>query len=92
MIELGFDFSISEKTSKILLKLKRNLSKINTPLLGYIWLVDKGDVYGNMHFHLVVAIKKMNIRGKKLPDELKLTFKSKKIHSSFVSNKPKWTC
>jgi hypothetical protein len=78
MIELGFDFSVSEKPSKIILKLRRNLSKINTPLLGYIWLVDKGDANGNMHFHLVVAIERLNLKGKTLPKELKITLTKNK--------------
>lgn len=88
-LEIGFDFSVNTKVSDILLKLKRNLIKIGVVIEGYIWLVDKGNLYGNMHFHLVVAIPRLDLRGKTLPDCLKLKFKNKKIHSSFVTNKPK---
>jgi hypothetical protein len=88
-LEIGFDFSINERVSDVLLKLKRNLLKIEIPIKGYVWLVDKGDKYYNMHFHLLVAIPRLNMAKQKLPDCLKLKFKNKKIHSSFVSNKPK---
>jgi len=63
MIELGFDFSVSVKTSEILLKLKRKLKKLGTPMLGYFWLVDRG-MNGTMHFHLVVGIKRLSLKGK----------------------------
>lgn len=86
MIEIGFDFNISEKASFVLLKINRNLKKMGTSVLGYIWLVDKGENC-NMHFHLVIAIERLNYKGTSLPDELKLTFKTKRLHSSFVTNK-----
>lgn len=88
-LEIGFDFSVNTRVSDILLKLKRNLTKIGVPIEGYVWLVDKGNLYGNMHFHLLVAIPRLDLKGKALPDCLKLKFKNKKIHSSFVTNKPK---
>ena len=87
-LEIGVDFSSTTKISDVLLKLKRNLKKIGFDTLGYFWLVDKGD-YCSMHFHLLVAIKKIDIKGKQLPNEFKLTFKERKIHSAFVYNKPK---
>ena len=89
MIEIGIDFKTTSRVADVLLKLKRNLNKIGLFPLEYFWLVDKGDVYGNMHFHLIVAVEKIDIKGKQLPKELKLTFKEKKVHSSFVRNKPK---
>lgn len=89
-LEIGFDFSVNTKVSDILLKLKRNLIKMGIPIEGYVWLVDKGNLYGNMHFHLLVAIPRLDLKGKALPDGLKLKFKKKKVHSSFVTNKPKW--
>ncbi|MFD0778980.1 hypothetical protein ACFQZF_11255 [Flavobacterium myungsuense] len=88
-LEIGFDFSVNTRVSEILLKLKRNLTKIGVPMAGYIWLIDKGDLHGIMHFHLIVAIPRLDLKGKTLPDCLKLKFKNKKIHSSFVTNKPK---
>lgn len=88
MIEIGFDFKTSQKVSAILLKLKRQLKKLDLTILGYCWLVDKGEM-GNMHFHLVVVIPKLDVKGKLLPNELKITFNEKKVHSSFVRNKPK---
>ena len=88
-LEIGFDFSVNTRVSDILLKLKRNLIKIGVPIAGYFWLVDKGNLHNNMHFHLVVAIPRLDLRGTALPECLKLKFKNKKIHSSFVTNKPK---
>lgn len=88
-LEIGFDFSVNTKVSDILLKLKRNLFKMGIPIEGYVWLVDKGNLYGNMHFHLLVAIPRLDLKGKTLPNCLKLKFKNKKVHSSFVTNKPK---
>jgi hypothetical protein len=87
MIEIGFDFKVTKRVADILLKLKRNLNKIGVIPLDYFWLVDKGDVFGQMHFHLVVAIDKIDVKGKTLPKELKLNFKEKKVHSKLVSNK-----
>jgi len=86
MIEIGVDFNSTQRISDILFKLKRQLKKIYITVLGYVWLVDRGE-HGNMHFHLVVTIKKIDVKGRKLPEELKLSFKKKKIHSSLVSNK-----
>lgn len=88
-LEIGFDFSVNTRVSDILLKLKRNLFKMGIPIEGYVWLVDKGNLYGNMHFHLLVAIPRLDLKGKTLPNCLKLKFKNKKVHSSFVTNKPK---
>lgn len=89
MIEIGIDFKITNRVADVLLKLKRNLNKIGLKPIEYFWQIDKGDVFGNMHFHLIVVVNKIDIKGKSLPDELKLKFKGKKIHSSFVKNKPK---
>jgi hypothetical protein len=89
MIEIGIDFKVTNRIGDILLKLKRNLNKMGVPQLEYFWLIDKGAVYGNMHFHLIVAVDKIDLKGKQLPKELKINFKEKKIHSSFVRNKPK---
>lgn len=88
-IEIGFDFKTTTRIRDIILKVKRNLNKINLKPLAYVWLVDKGETYGNMHFHLIVVIDRIEIKGQKLPQELKLTFKQRKIHSSFVGNKKK---
>ena len=88
-LEIGFDFSVNFRVSEIILKLKRNLLKIGRQIESFVWLVDKGDLNGNMHFHLIVAIQRVEIKGKPFPDCLKLKFKEKKIHSEFVKNKPK---
>ncbi len=89
MIELGIDFKTTNRAADILLKLRRNLNKISLKPIDYFWLVDKGEEYGNIHFHLIVVVNKIDVKGKSLPEELKLKFKGKKIHSSFVNNKPK---
>lgn len=90
IIEVGIDFRITNRAGDILLKLKRNLNKMGYKPLEYFWLVDKGDIYGNMHFHLVLAIEKIDLKNEQLPKELRLNFKGKKVHSSFVRNKPKF--
>lgn len=89
MIEIGIDFKVTNKVADVLLKLKRNLNKIGIKPIEYFWIVDCGVVFGNFHFHLVVAVDKIDIKGKQLPKVLKINFKGKKIHSSFVRNKPK---
>jgi hypothetical protein len=88
-IEIGFDFKTTTRIGDVLLKVKRNLNKINSNPLSYVWLVDKGETYGNMHFHLLVAVDRIEIKGQKLPKELILTFKQRKVHSSFVGSKKK---
>jgi hypothetical protein len=88
-IEIGFDFKTTTRIGDVLLKVKRNLNKINLNPLSYVWLVDKGETYGNMHFHLLIAVDRIEIKGQKLPKELKLTFKQRKVHSSFVGSKKK---
>lgn len=88
-IEIGFDFKTTTRIGDVLLKVKRNLNKINLNPLAYVWLVDKGETYGNMHFHLLIAVDRIEIKGQKLPKELKLTFKQRKVHSSFVGSKKK---
>ena len=88
-IEIGFDFKTTTRIGDILLKVKRNLNKINLNPLSYVWLVDKGETYGNMHFHLLIAVDRIDIKGQKLPKELILTFKHRKVHSSFVGSKKK---
>ena len=89
MIEIGIDFKTTNRVADVLLKLKRNLKKIGLKPLEYFWLVDKGNEFCSMHFHLIVAIDKIDVKGKTLPKAFKLNFKQKKLHSSFVNNKPK---
>lgn len=89
LIECGFDFEITTKVSDVLRIVNRNIKKIGENLLGYIWLVDKGEERGNMHFHLVLAFNKLDFRGKKLPHQLQFKFNGNKIHSSFVVSKEK---
>lgn len=86
-LELGLDFKTTTRIADVLLKLNRNLKKINLKSLAYVWIIDKGITNGNMHFHLLVCVDKIQLKGSKLPKELKLSFKERKVHSSFVSNK-----
>ena len=86
-LEIGLDFKTTTRIADVLLKLNRNLKKINLKSLAYVWLIDKGETYGNMHFHLLVCVDRIQLKGNKLPNELKLSFKERKVHSSFVSNK-----
>lgn len=88
-LEIGLDFKTSTRIGDVLLKLNRNLKKINLKSIAYVWIVDKGETYGNMHFHLLVVVNKIELKGSKLPNELKLSFKERKLHSSFVANKKK---
>lgn len=86
-LEVGLDFKATTRISDVLLKLNRNLKKMNLKSHAYVWIVDKGEIYGNMHFHLLVVVDKIQIKGKELPKELKLTFKERKVHSSFTRSK-----
>jgi hypothetical protein len=86
-LEIGLDFKTTTRIADVLLKLNRNLKKINLKSLAYVWLIDKGSEYGNMHFHLLVSVDRIQLKGNKLPKELRLSFKERKVHSSFVSNK-----
>lgn len=90
MIEFGFDFNMTNKISDILLVIRRNLKRINQPLRGFIWIVDKGQRNGTMHFHLTVVTDFMDYKGKHIPNQLKMKFKSKKIYSRFVNNRISW--
>lgn len=90
MLEFGFDFDMTNSISNVLLVVKRNFDRMGIPNLGFIWLVDKGEKNGTMHFHLTVATKFLNYSGKKLPKHLKMAFKNKKIHSQFVSDRASW--
>jgi hypothetical protein len=89
LIEVGFDFEVTNKASDVLRIIKRNISRLNQDFLGYIWLVDKGANNGTMHFHLVIACNKLDFVGKKLPKEMQFKFNGNKIHSSFVKNNEK---
>jgi hypothetical protein len=89
LIEIGFDFEVTTKASDVLRIVKRNIARLNQDFLGYVWLVDKGNENGTLHFHLVVACNKLDFRGKRLPKEMQFKFNNKKIHSSFVKNNEK---
>ena len=86
LIEVGFNFEVTNKASDVLRIVKRNITRLNQDFLGYIWLIDKGTENGTMHFHLVVACNKLNFKGKRLPKEMQFKFNGIKIHSSFVKN------
>lgn len=86
-LEIGLDFKTTTRIADVLLKLNRNLKKINLKSLAYIWLIDKSSEYGIMHFHLLVCVDRIQLKGNKLPKELRLSFKERKVHSSFVSKK-----
>ena len=87
MVEFGFDFEMTNRIDKILLVVRRNFERMNLNIKSFIWLVDKGEKNGNMHFHLTVATDYLNYSGKQLPKQLKMTFKNKKIHSDFVNDR-----
>lgn len=89
-LEIGVDFKTTTRIADVLLKLNRNLKKLNLKTISYFWLIDKGSEYGNMHFHLLVCVDRIQIKGSKLPKELKLSFKERRVHSSFVTNKNRW--
>jgi hypothetical protein len=90
MIEFGFDFNITNRISDILLVIRRNFKRINLPLRGFIWIVDKGKINGTMHFHLTVVTDALDYSGKQLPNQLKMKYKNKKIYSRFVDNRISW--
>lgn len=50
---------------------KKRCKRNGTPILGYVWISEVSpDLH--WHYHIAVAIDRINVRGKNLPDYLKL--------------------
>jgi hypothetical protein len=73
------------KLDRFFFALKKSLNENGSELLGYIRVVDIGKL-GNIHHHIVVAIPKIDVKGKTLPNHLKRTFNNKIVHGGFVKN------
>ncbi|GGE15319.1 hypothetical protein [Psychroflexus salis] len=84
LIEFGLPYIVSVEMSPIMSKLRKRCKAKNIKLLGYVWMYDVGEENFGSHFHLVIAVKKINKR--KYPKCFKMSFKKKKMHGDFVRN------
>ena len=82
LLEFGIPYSVTDNISRIIQKIKRRCNAINNPVLGIAWLFDVGSENNGAHYHLVVALEKN--KKKKYPEKLKISFKEKRIHGSYV--------
>lgn len=71
LLEVVLPIRNGESVSKFTKHIKRVLSKTKTPLLGYCWIRDIGQDFAAPHFHIVLAIHRIDIKGGKLPTYLK---------------------
>lgn len=88
LIEYVIDYNESDKLDRFFFALKKALKENGSELLGYIRLVDIGK-NGGVHHHIVVSIPYINIKGKKLPQHLKRTFNTQRVHGELVENNNK---
>ena len=51
--------------------LKKRFIRNGTPILGYVWISEVSEKL-HWHYHIAVAIERIDIAGKKLPDYFKL--------------------
>ncbi len=86
LIESSFPDSNELLFNRIINCIKQKSANKDFPILGYIWIIDVGDK-NNMHFHLVLAYPKIDVKNKSLPSYLKYSYKKYKIYSSFVRDK-----
>ena len=85
LIEFGIPYLVTDKIERITQKIKRRCSNNGFNVLGFVWLFDIGEENFGAHYHLVIAIKRYNL--KRYPDFLKIDFKKQSIHGSFVRNR-----
>lgn len=71
------------KLDRFFFALKKSLKENGSELLGYIRLVDIGEL-GGIHHHIAVAIQKIDFKGKLLPKHLKRTFNNKRVHGEII--------
>jgi hypothetical protein len=85
LLEYVIDHTQDIKLDRFFFALKKSLKENGSELLGYIRLVDIGKL-GNIHHHIVVAIPKIDVKGKTFPNHLKRTFNNNVVHGGFVKN------
>ena len=85
LLEYVIDHYQDIKLDRFFFALKKSLKDNGSELLGYIRVVDIGK-FGNIHHHIVVAIPKIDVKGKPLPNHLKRTFNNNVVHGGFVKN------
>lgn len=89
IIESSFLDNDSFPLSKVISCIKSKLKRNGNNVFGYIWVIDVG-ANQKPHFHLAIAIKKINTLNNKLPEYLKLKYRRKNIYSSFVRSNSKY--
>lgn len=88
LVEFGVPYIVTSNISRIIQKVKRRCENNGTPMLGFIWVFDVGEENFGEHYHFAIAIKK---RKKRIyPDFLKISFKDKKIHGSYVKDRTRF--
>ena len=71
LLEVVLPIHNGESISKFTKHISRVLSKTKTPLLGYCWIRDIGQAFAVPHYHIVIAVSRINMKGTKLPEYLK---------------------
>ncbi|GGE15326.1 hypothetical protein [Psychroflexus salis] len=84
LIEFGLPYLVSLEMSPILSKLRKRCKTENIKLLGYVWVYDVDEENFGSHFHLVIAVEKIN-EGE-FPKCLRTSFKNKNVLGDFIRN------
>lgn len=66
------------------MRLRRVFSNGEYKLLGYVWVRDIGENKFKHHYHVLIALSKVNVQGEKLPATLKFSSFWKGSRSRFV--------
>tara|TARA_B110000902_G_scaffold147734_1_gene170377 strand:+ start:2317 stop:2925 length:609 start_codon:yes stop_codon:yes gene_type:complete len=85
LVESCFLDSDDLPLNRVIQSIKQKSVNTNFPVLGYIWVIDVG-ANNKMHFHLVIAYPKLEVKNAAIPKFLKYSFRKNKIYSRFISN------
>lgn len=71
---LFYTLTIAERgqpIANVINALKKRCKRNGTPILGYVWISEVSEDL-HWHYHIAVAINRINVKGEKLPEYLKL--------------------
>jgi hypothetical protein len=88
LIEYVMDYEDDIKLDRFFFSLKKALKGNGSELLGYISLVDIGENC-QVHYHITIAIPRIDIKGRGFPTHLKRKFNNRIVHGEFVRNREK---
>lgn len=60
-----------KKWSRMIDDVKYRFKSLGYDVLGYIWTMEISSDNYHLHYHLCVSVKRMNLRGKSIPEQLK---------------------